>query len=123
MGWAREYPSFDADLGGRKAKLPGYTYKLCPYSSAYRERFKYEGQLCTGFDAYNVPIYSTGTFVCGNSTDQAFYGLDYVSYPCSEHVTTSGQMLPSSNPPGWVCPDPNCYYTITVESGSPYREV
>ena len=68
------------------------------------------------------PSYLDGDFVVGNSTRAQFFGLDYSSYVCSDHTTSSGRMLPTSNPPGWECDDPNCYYFTTAVSGMRYRE-
>jgi hypothetical protein len=119
MSWARHYPFYD-DLGEDKRKR-GYSYKLCPYSSEYRDKYKYEGRLYTGMSAGQA-TYIEGIFVAGNSTDRSFFGLDYSSYPCSLHTTTSGRLIQAANPPGWQCEDPNCYYFTTVVSGMKYRE-
>ena len=120
MGWARYYPVYN-DLGEDKRKR-GYTYKLCPYSTAYRDKFRYDGRLYTGMSG-GQSTYIEGIFVAGNSTDRSFFGVEYSSYECSEHTTTSGRMIHASNPPGWMCDDPNCYYFTTVVSGMKYREV
>jgi hypothetical protein len=120
MSWSRR--TCFIDLGSIQDKnKPGYCHKLCPYSTEYRDRFKYEGTLCLGIVG-GQPDYQTGTFVAGNSLDRSLYGVSYASYGCSVHTTTSGRMLYADNPPGWICKDPNCYYHTTVASGKCYRE-
>lgn len=106
---------------GRNLKQRGYGHKLCPYSIEYREKFKYEGKVITGYNGSD-PIYQQGIWVVGNSTDPSFK-LEYGTYPCTPHTTTSGRMEYYQNPPGWICRDPNCYYHTTVASGERYREV
>jgi hypothetical protein len=120
MGWARRYPVRET-LGEDKRKR-GYTYKLCPYSAEYRDKFRYEGRIYLGVTG-GLPTYVEGVLVAGNSTDKSFLGLEYSSYPCSTHTTTSGRMVQAMNPPGWQCEDPNCYYFTTLVSGMRYREV
>lgn len=121
MGWARK--SIDrANLGSNQNKR-GYSYKLCPYSTTYREKFKHDGEICTGFDAVGLPLSADGVWVIGNSTNLEFYRAAYTTYVCSDHTTTSGRMVYASNPPGWICDDPNCYYYTTVANGRRYREV
>jgi len=122
MGWARYYNSYD--LGSwTDRNTRGYNFKLCPYSTAYRDSFKYEGTVCTGVALDGTPQNLTGTFVIGNSTSSVFYALPYDTYACSEHTTTSGKMVATSNPPGWICDDPNCHYRINITSGRCYTEV
>lgn len=119
MSWARNYPVYES-LGDDKRQR-GYTYKLCPYSTAYRDKFRYQGRLYFGV-VNGEPSYLDGDFVVGNSTREEFFGLDYSSYACSVHTTTSGRMISTSNPPGWICDDPNCHYVTTVSVGNCYRE-
>jgi hypothetical protein len=120
MSWARSY--FSTDDVGEDLRRRGYSYKLCPYSTAYRDGFKFSGTLCTGV-INGEPQCATGEFVVGNSTNQEFFAKDYSGYLCSEHTTTSGRMVPKSNPPGWLCEDPNCYYFTTTNVGVHYKEV
>jgi hypothetical protein len=122
MGWSRIQVIRNESSGYERLK-PGRSYKLCPYSSAYREKFKYTGDVCTGLDVHNNPEYKTGDFVMGNSINPNFFALDYDTYVCSEHTTTSGRMFPAMNPPSWMCEDPNCIYFTTLASGNHYREV
>jgi hypothetical protein len=120
MSWARKHFVLD-DFGADERKR-GYTHKLCPYSTAYRDRYRFIGTVCTGI-VNGMPQNISGDFIIGNSTDDSFYMAPYDSYLCSEHTTTSGRMVPKSNPPGWLCEDPNCYYFTTVVSGGHYKEV
>jgi hypothetical protein len=120
MGWVRKEYHY-TDLGEDLRKR-GYSYKLCPYSSEYRDRFRFEGRLYIGASG-GQSVYVDGVSVAGNSTDNHFLGLPFDTYPCSVHTTTSGRMIQASNPPGWQCEDPNCYYRTTVVSGMKYREV
>lgn len=122
MGWARYYYHYDLD-NWKDRNARGDEFKLCPYSTTYRDKFRYEGTVCTGIALDGAPQNITGTFVIGNSVDIAFYALPYDTYVCSEHTTTSGRMVHVSNPPGWMCDDPNCYYFTSIASGRRYREV
>ena len=122
MSWARKTIDRDISTWTRSNKR-GYSHKLCPYSTEYKEKFKYEGEICTGFDAENKPIMQDGIWVMGNSVNISFYKAAYATYNSSTHTTTSGRMIYASNPPGWICDDPNCYYITTVASGHCYREV
>lgn len=106
---------------GRNLNKRGYCHKLCPWSVEYREKFKYEGRIITGYTG-GQPIYQTGLWVVGNSIDSSFK-KDYGTYECSLHTTTSGRMEYNSDPPGWQCTDPNCYYFTTVASGKRHREI
>jgi len=122
MGWSRR-EDITIDLTGITDKnQPGYCHKLCPYSTAYRDKYQYTGKICTGMVG-GEPQYQTGTFVLGNSNDRTLYGVAYATYECSEHTTTSGRMFYKDNPPGWACKDPACYYHTTVASGECYQEV
>jgi hypothetical protein len=122
MGWARNYYSYD--LTNWKDQVQrGYSYKLCPYSTAYRDKFRYEGTVCTGIALSGATQNITGIFVIGNSNNAAFYAKPYDAYECSEHTTTSGRMIPVSNPPGWMCDDPSCFYHTNIDSDRWYREV
>lgn len=121
MGWSRYYINYD-DLGeDRRGR--GYSYKLCPYSTAYRDMWRFEGPLCIGTDNLGNQIFAYGTLVVGNSNNDGFFGASYDTYECSVHTTTSGRMVTMQNPPGWICDDPNCYYFTTVASGRMYSEV
>ena len=120
MGWERKHFEYTT-LGKDKTKR-GYRYKLCPYSCQYRDTYKYTGEFCVGLDSSGVTIKEVGTFVLGNSVNTSFLGVPYDSYICSDHTTTSGRMIPTQNPPGWTCDDPNCYYYTTVAVGQQYRE-
>lgn len=124
MGFARKcIPRQDYlrnDLG-RNLNQRGYCHKLCPYSIEYRDKFRYEGRIITGYNGSD-PIYQQGIWVVGNSVDPSFK-QEYGTYECSAHTTTSGRMEPLMTPPGWICKDPNCYYYTTVASGSRYKEV
>lgn len=122
MGWARKTIPRQIDAG-QNLNQRGYCHRLCPYSTEYRERYKFDGEICTGLDAQYRPIMTTDIWVMGNSTNSDFYKAQYAGYLCSDHTTTSGRMVYSSNPPGWICEDPNCYYATTVASGRCYREV
>lgn len=122
MSWSRTRIVRDIS-GVKNENTPGYCFKLCPYSTAYRDRFKYEGEVCTGFAGDNTPVKQDGVWVMGNSTNPDFHRADFASYNCSDHTTTSGKMFYTSNPPGWICRDPNCYYTTVVDVGRCYREV
>jgi hypothetical protein len=118
MGYARRCfprPEFTYNDVGKNLDQRGYCWKLCPWSTAYRERFRYEGLLLVNGS------YQDGVWVVGNSTDESFR-LDYDSYVCSEHTTTSGRMEYFQNPPGWICRDPNCHYFTTM-GGENYREI
>jgi hypothetical protein len=99
----------------------GHTYKLCPYSTAYREKFKFEGDRIVGYNGAQ-PIYSNGIWVMGNSNDPNFTRA-YDGYPCSDHTQMDGRMETTQNPPGFICRDPNCYYYTTVASGERYKEI
>lgn len=124
MGYARrsiDRQDYLSNNLGRNLDKRGYDWKLCPWSLEYREKFKYEGRIITGFDG-NTPIYEDGIWVVGNSTDPSFKA-EYGTYECSIHTTTSGRMETLMTPPGWICRDPNCYYFTTVASGERYREV
>ena len=118
------YSKVKTPLGnlGTVTRQPGYCFKLCPYSTNYRDKYIYSGPYYIGFDADRDPVLGTDVVVLGNTTNQSLQGLAYDSYPCSEHTTTSGRMEQVSNPPGWICRDPNCYYTATLASGRCYRE-
>lgn len=124
MGYARrchlrqEYLRNDL---GKNLDERGYCHKLCPWSVEYREKFKYEGRIITGYSG-GVPVYQQGIWVVGNSTDSSFK-QEYSTYECSAHTTTSGRMEPLMTPPGWICRDPNCYYYTTIVNGERYREV
>jgi hypothetical protein len=120
MGYARIKTPFPTEEF-YSANKPGYAAKLCPYSTNYRDRFSFTGTMIVGLDLSNDPITAAGTFVLGNSTDLSFYGVAVSTYTCSEHTTTSGRMLMDSNPPSWICRDPNCWYKTTT--GKFYTEV
>lgn len=122
MSWARKKIPRQIDTW-QNLKQRGYCHKLCPYSTEYKEKYKYEGEICVGVDADNKPIKQDGIWVMGNSTALTFYKASYATYESSIHTTTSGRMVYASNPPGWLCDDPNCYYHTTVASGHCYREV
>jgi hypothetical protein len=122
MSWARNYYKHDLD-SWQDRNTRGYNYKLCPYSTAYRDQFTYSGTVCTGIALNGAAQNITGVFVIGNSTNDEFHALPYGSYACSDHSTTGGRMVHVSNPPGWMCDDPNCYYFINTASGRRYREV
>jgi hypothetical protein len=123
MGWSRHQDSF-LDLTDYTDKVKrGASYKLCPWSTAYRELWRYDGEICVGYDSYGNKIMHSGALVVGNSTNDQFFGAYYVTYECSEHTTTSGRMIKMQNPPGWVCDDPNCCYFTTIASGTYYSEV
>ena len=122
MGWARVWWDDFDDLGVDKLGR-GYSYKLCPWSQEYRDRWIVEGPISVGLDSFGNQIIHDGTLVLGNSVNQDFYGAYYATYQCSVHTTTSGRMVHSQNPPGWLCDDPSCYYFTTVASGRFYSEV
>jgi len=121
MGWVRKTIPRDMSTWKNHNQI-GYCHKLCPYSTEYKEKFKYEGEICTGFDGTD-PIVQDGVWVMGNSVNPSFYRAVYSTYQSSVHTTTSGRMIYVSNPPGWLCDDPNCYYHTTLASGHCYREV
>ena len=120
MGWSRL--DIDRDLNAKNYNVRGYSHKLCPYSTAYRDKYRYIGEVCTGF-VDSTPVKVVGDWVMGNSVNPDFHRAEYATYLCSDHATTSGRMVYASNPPGWRCDDPNCYYFTTVASGRCYREV
>jgi hypothetical protein len=123
MGWEHCHIEWGEYLETYQDKAHrGYGHKLCPYSSQYRDSFKYVGTLVLGIDGSGNPITKTGEMVAGNSLDLSLYGSDYSGYQCSDHTTTEGRMVPSSNPPGFMCRDPNCFYYTTMASGTYYKE-
>lgn len=121
MGYSTIDTPFPTDEFNSRKRKPGYGFKLCPYSNEYRDIHVFIGDFITGVDANNDPIKVTGSFVLGNSTNTDLFGIPAASYICSEHTTTSGRMMPVSNPPGWVCRDPNCQYKLN--EGKCYTEV
>jgi hypothetical protein len=121
MGWTRKTFGLD-QVPVDKSPKHGYSYRLCPYSTAYRDEFRHIGTVFTGI-INGVPSSVTGDLVVGNSADLTYYATPYNSYPCSDHATTQGRMVPKSNPPGWLCDDPDCYYFTTVVIGERYKEV
>ena len=114
-------PTHIPDLG-KVISHPGYGWKLCPYSNQYRDEYAYPEGYIYGFDANNNPLRYTGVVVVGTTTNSDLQEIGYASYPCSDHTTTSGYMEYSSNPPGWICRDPNCYFSTTVEPDKCYTE-
>ena len=120
MGYTRINIPYPAE-GVKNHNRKGYEFKLCPYSTAYRDNFTVSGTIITGIDVYYEPIEQTGSFVMGNSTDLSLYGVESSTYNCSAHTTMSGRMLMMTNPPGWICEDPSCYFYITY--GRYYTEV
>ena len=125
MGYERRYiPRYDFEHDELLKDLiqPGHSYKLCPWSAEYRDKFQYDGAIITSYDSNNQPVYQNGLWVVGNSVDPSFKQA-YASYLCSEHTATSGRMFTLQNPPGWICLDPNCYYYTSINSGERYKEV
>lgn len=119
MGYAR----YDLSLTEfpKSTNQRGYSHKLCPWSTAYRDKFRYEGNRIVGYNGAQ-PIYQFGVWVIGNSVDPSFT-TEYATYECSDHTFTEGRMEPNQNPPGWICKDPNCCYYTTVASGKRYKEI
>jgi len=74
-------------------KSPGYCYKLCPYSLAYKNQY-----YLLGFD--------------GNSNNP---NLPIPDAQITEHTTTSGTMNyhHKGRKPGWICKDDSCYFFTT----------
>jgi hypothetical protein len=120
MSWSRHY--FYTDDVGEDRRKRGYTHRLCPYSTAYKSKFRFIGTLCTGI-INGTPQNISGDFVVGNSSNPDFFVKEYSGYLCSDHTTTSGRMVPTSNPPGVLCEDPACYYFTTIKIGVRYKEV
>lgn len=124
MGYSRKNfhrPEFTSETVTWDTNKRGYCWKLCPWSTNYRDQFRYEGEIIVGYNG-TTPVYQDGIWVVGNSTDESFK-QPFSGYECSEHTTTSGRMEYYQNPPGWICRDPNCYYCNTVVSGEQYREI
>jgi hypothetical protein len=121
MGYARVETPLPAEGLGSTTRQPGYTFKLCPYSTQYRNSFTFTNFIY-GFDSNGDPLRESTNVVIGNTTNESLYGLAESTYPCSDHTTTSGRMEYHSNPPGWICRDLSCYYATTVVSGGCYIE-
>ena len=111
------YPNF-----GGTIRQQGYTYKLCPYSTQYRDKYTYPEGYIYGFDLDNNPLRTTGVVVVGNTTNENLQNINYTAYQCSDHTTSSGRMDYVSHPPGWICKDPNCYYAVSIANGACYIE-
>lgn len=87
-------------------KYKGYTWRLCPYSTAYRDLF-----YLAGFR--------------GPSTNPALQGPAWSALTTTIHTQTEGRMSFSSvggefGNSGWVCTDPACQFFIT--NGTRYTE-
>jgi len=108
---------------GKVYRHRGYSFKLCPYSTEYREKYKYSSGFIYGFDGDGNPLRYSNTVVVGNTTNSDLQALPYSGYQCSDHTTTSGYMEYHSDPPGWICNDPNCLYHTTLASGKCYIEI
>jgi hypothetical protein len=121
MGYA--YINSNLENLGLNRNRRGYSFKLCPYSTAYRDKYTYDDSYYSGFGVDGSPVVSTNTIVFGNTTNSGLQALGYAGYLCSEHTTTSGRMVYHSSPPGWICKDPNCYYHTTLVSGCWYYEL
>lgn len=79
-----------------------YTWKICPYSTKYKELF-----------------YDLG--FRGSSRNSELLVPTWVPFITTEHTTTDGGMkYKNCGHPGWVCEDPNCYYFLTF--GEKYFE-
>jgi hypothetical protein len=120
MGWVACEVAHDFDVPDHNTR--GYKFKLCPYSTEYKELYRFDGRIYTGYDGSGQLQYQDGIWVIGNSVNPAFRNADYITYTSSSHTTTNGRMEYAGNPPGWICRDPNCYFRTTVVSGSCYRE-
>ncbi len=84
---------------GTNKNTPGYSWKICPYS--------------TDFDL-SVDLLGN-TFVPPNWKDPSFRSV---------HTVTEGRMFMKSAPrPGFICKDDNCYYYTTIITGSRYFEI
>ena len=73
---------------------PGYYYKFCPYSVAFREKYTDQGYI-------------------GNSNNG---NVPFPSANITEHTTTSGTMNMKHRPGlgwGWMCFDTACYHYTT----------
>lgn len=107
---------------GQFRSTRGYCFKLCPYSTAYRDKFTYPAGYIYGLDANSNPLTWLEEMVIGNTTNSGLQNLPLSGYLCTDHTTTSGRMEYSSHPPGWICKDPNCYYSTVIAIGSCYKE-
>jgi hypothetical protein len=121
MGYSRVTFSCPTSEFSHRKNKRGYEFKLCPYSSAYVDKYAFDGVIYDGFDGDNNPIKRRGIFVLGNSTDNDLYGVELSSYSYTEHTVTSGRMEQIMNPPGWICLDPTCWFYTTY--GKFYKEV
>lgn len=76
-------------IGGHTPYI-GHTWRLCPYSTQYKEMYYDNGYL-------------------GNSLNPD------LPVPTSDHPTTDGTMISAMRPGVWgfSCLDENCYYFIT----------
>ena len=76
-------------------KFLGYSWKLCPFSSAYQSLYTDQGWE-------------------GNSH---YHDLDHAAGIATEHTTTSGTMIMRTRGgiPGWACADPACGFFNTYD--------
>lgn len=73
----------------------GHTWRLCPYSQAYHDKYYINGEK-------------------GNSTD-SYIRANAPSINVTEHTTTDGTMVTANSVGVWGfrCTDDNCYYYQT----------
>jgi hypothetical protein len=73
-----------------------YTWKLCPYSTAYKTLFYDEGYR-------------------GSSVNPLLQGTTWTPLTTADHLVTAGRMkMKYSLGSGWICDDPDCpFYTDT----------
>ena len=81
---------------GGHTRYIGYCWKLCPFSTAYFNRF-----------------YDRG--FAGNTTNSGITQTTFTTVVTDDHPDTEGTMNMRVNggPPGWICLDDNCPYFIS----------
>ena len=98
----------DDIVTGTNKNVPGYYWKICPYSTQWSLPTK------LSIEVGGVPV-GGGPFVPANWKDPS---------QRTDHTTYEGRMFMKSAPrPGFICRDDNCYYYTTISSGSRYFEI